>query len=186
MSTANETRNPAPQTRVNRFSTCCGDAASWTRAEEQSTFGCPMAGMCGGLGARMGTGAKLLVVLFGLVLLGLAAAILLEPQVLAWMAAAVLALIGLGVIVLALYPAALFVGFVIAAFAISEWAIRRQVTTPKPLQRFGAFALVVAALFLAYALPWIGGWLALITLLFGLGALGQTLFAGRSGQPMAS
>lgn len=94
--------------------------------------------------------------------------------------------IPLGVIVMALYPVTLFVGFVVAAFAVSEWAIRRWVTAPRPLQRFGAFAVVVAALFLAYAIPWIGGWLALITLLPGIGALGQTLFAARSSQPMAT
>lgn len=93
--------------------------------------------------------------------------------------------IPLGVIVMTLYPAALFVGFVAAAFAVSEWAIRRRLTAPKPLHRFGAFALVVAVLFLAYAIPWIGGWLVLITLLFGLGALGQALFAARGGPAMA-
>lgn len=93
--------------------------------------------------------------------------------------------IPLGVIVMALYPASLFVGFVVAAFALSEWALHRRVTTPRLLQRFGAFALVVAALFLAFAIPWVGGWLALITLLFGLGALGQVLFAARGDRSMA-
>lgn len=85
-----------------------------------------------------------------------------------------------------LYPAALFVGFVVAAFAASEWALRRRAATPTPLRRFGAFALVVAVLSLAYAIPWIGGWLALITLLCGLGALGQVLFAARDNQVVAS
>ena len=94
--------------------------------------------------------------------------------------------IPLGLIVMALYPAALFVGFVVAAFGVSEWALRRRGATPTPLRRFGTFALVVAVLSLAYAIPWIGGWLALITLLCGLGALGQVLFAARANQVVAS
>ena len=94
--------------------------------------------------------------------------------------------IPLAVIVLALYPATLFTGFVVAAFALSDWALRRRVGAPSPLQRFGAFALTVAVLFIAYAIPWIGGWLVLATLLLGLGALGQAVFAARGQRPATS
>lgn len=94
--------------------------------------------------------------------------------------------IPLGAIVMTLYPATLFAGFVIAAFALSEWALRRRVSSPTPLARFGSFALVVVLLVLVYAIPWLGGWLVLATLLLGLGALGQALFAARGNRLMAS
>ncbi len=94
--------------------------------------------------------------------------------------------IPLGGIVMTLYPATLFVGFVIAAFALSEWAMGRRIESPSPLQRFSAFALVVAVLVLVYAIPWLGGWLVLATVLLGLGAPGQALFAARGNRLMAS
>ncbi len=94
--------------------------------------------------------------------------------------------IPLGAIVMTLYPATLFIGFVITAFALSEWALRRRIASPTPLQRLGTFALVVAVLVLAFAIPWIGGWLVLATLLLGIGALGQALFAARGNRLMAS
>ena len=94
--------------------------------------------------------------------------------------------IPLGAIVMTLYPVTLFIGFVVAAFALSEWSLRRRIESPTPLQRLGTFALVVAVLVLAYAIPWIGGWLVLATLLLGLGALGQALFAARGNRLMAT
>lgn len=94
--------------------------------------------------------------------------------------------IPLGAITMGLFPATLFVGFVVAAFALSEWALRRRIESPTPLQRFAAFAVAVILLVLAYAIPWIGGWLALATLLLGLGALGQALFSARGGKLAAS
>ena len=57
---------------------------------------------------------------------------------------------------------------------------------PTPLQRFGAFAIAVAVLAAVYAIPWIGAWLALITLILGLGALGQSVFAVHRRSPAAS
>lgn len=102
MSSENQTRSPAWEAWARGASPCCGDAASWTQAEDTAAPACPMAGMCGGMMAGMSGGFRLLFVLFGLILLGLAAAIILMPEVLTWTAAAVLGFFGLGILVVAL------------------------------------------------------------------------------------
>lgn len=86
----------------NRSAPCCGDEVAWRPARDAGSTRCPMAGMCGGMRKGVRGGSRLVIFLFGLILLGLAAAFVLEPHVLLWFAAGLVGLAGLGVLVLAL------------------------------------------------------------------------------------
>jgi hypothetical protein len=90
----------------------------------------------------------------------------------------------LALILLLLYPVVLFAGWLMAAFALSEAAIDRRTFPAGYGLRLVAFAVALAVLAVAAALPWVGGLIAVIALLLGLGALVRGLVAGRD--PLAA
>jgi hypothetical protein len=79
----------------------------------------------------------------------------------------------LGLLVLFAYPMMLLLGYVLTAIGISDWVMQRF--TPERVQslvwRAGAAAAAVVLIALLARLPAIGGLLAFLALLFGLGAL---------------
>lgn len=81
--------------------------------------------------------------------------------------------IPIALVLAAFYAVALLIGYLITAFFVGEKlarAVRRQVE-PTFVWRVGSLAAALLLLWLAYTIPYIGGFIALVALLGGLGAM---------------
>ncbi len=79
----------------------------------------------------------------------------------------------LALMVLLLYPVLLLVGYISTSIGVSDWALDRfaDARTIPPLQRAAAAAGAVFIVGLLVRLPVVGGFIAFLVLLVGLGAL---------------
>jgi UPF0716 family protein affecting phage T7 exclusion len=67
--------------------------------EATSKYLCPMSGMCKGMGGQPGSG--MVVILPGFVLIGVGLLVLFQPQILAWLIAFLMIMMGVGLLFMA-------------------------------------------------------------------------------------
>lgn len=84
--------------------------------------------------------------------------------------------IPLGLVLLALYPVMLLLGFLAAAFFLGDAGLRRLRRPPSKGLQLGAFIGALVLLALLSQVPGVGGLVAFLALLFGLGAWGLRLY----------
>ena len=68
-------------------------------AETTSRYSCPMSDMCKGMGGQPGSG--MVVILPGFVLIGVGLLVLFQPQILAWLIAILMIMMGVGLLFMA-------------------------------------------------------------------------------------
>ena len=84
---------------------------------------------------------------------------------------------------LLLYPVLLFTGYLMAGFGLADMVQARHPDAPTPGRRVLGFGVAIVILVLLSVIPWIGGLVAVLALLFGLGAFIRAAAIGRR-QPM--
>lgn len=78
----------------------------------------------------------------------------------------------LGLLAIALYLILLLLGYVACGMSLGRWVLQRvKGDAPTTLWRITGAVLGVLAVSLLARIPWLGGWIAFIALLAGLGAL---------------
>jgi cytoskeletal protein CcmA (bactofilin family) len=94
----------------------------------------------------------------------------------------------LGLLLIAMYLTLLVIGYVASGIALGEWALMRLKFDRRNSRywRMGAAALGVLMVGLLARVPWLGGWIVLLALLAGLGALAQQLWHWRERPAMAA
>jgi hypothetical protein len=87
----------------------------------------------------------------------------------------------LGLLLIATYLTLLVVGYVTSGIALGEWTLMRLKFDRRDSRywRIGAAALGVLIVGLLARVPWLGGWVVVLALLAGLGAIAQQLWHWR-------
>jgi hypothetical protein len=90
--------------------------------------------------------------------------------------------IPLGVAVLLFYPVMLLLGLITGALFLGDlvalWIARRRGAAVKPGWRYAALSVSLLALLLVCKIPLAGCWVALLVMLFGLGAFWICAYRG--------
>ena len=86
----------------------------------------------------------------------------------------------LGLLALLLYFVLLLLGYVATSVALGDWALQRWKTeaAARTAWRIGAAVLAVLVLALLGSVPWLGGLVAFVALLAGIGAIVLQLTPG--------